>query len=209
MGSLCSAGRCAQTAAAEIPNKQTRIFSLASTLVLDRYRERLDVPDLAHVFPDRPVRRELAHARGVEDRHARPAIAVAPGSVDARLAFLVRRIVGEHHVLVVPHEMVDEGPEKLTIAIRKRTVADKIHCRAQARVRRVVVRRPVALALQALDLLDGESEQESCRRLLLRGSRRWRRRACRWSAHRSLRISCYRCPTLPCRPSRSARRDRP
>src|SRR4051812_22956517 len=61
--------------------------------VLDRNRDRLDFPDLAHVLAYRAVGRELPHARGVEDRHARPSLGIAPRRVDRRLAFRIRRVI--------------------------------------------------------------------------------------------------------------------
>ena len=71
----------------------------------------LRLPDLVAVLADGAVRGELARARGVQDRHARPAFLVAIGLVDQRLAIRVRLVVGEHEVRIVVHEIVDQRLE--------------------------------------------------------------------------------------------------
>src|SRR4051812_20633843 len=67
------------------------------------------MPDVAVVFHDGAIRGELAHARHVEDGHARPPVLVAIQVGNLRLAGHVIREVGHQHVLILENEAVDQG----------------------------------------------------------------------------------------------------
>src|SRR5688572_29654077 len=68
----------------------------------------LGMPDIPAVLTNRAVRRELAGTRRVENAHARPALPVAVGLIDERLALRVRLVVREHEIRVLEREVVDE-----------------------------------------------------------------------------------------------------
>src|SRR6185369_4088888 len=72
---------------------------------------RIQLPDLAGVLADRPVAGELAHARGVEDRHFRPAGFVLEGSVYQLLGVTVGLEIGEHEEWVAVDEILVEHAE--------------------------------------------------------------------------------------------------
>src|SRR5262249_4740575 len=63
-----------------------------------------DAPDVLGVLTNRPIARELAHVRHVQDRHARPGLRVAVCRRDALLARDVRSVVGQHEVAVTAPE---------------------------------------------------------------------------------------------------------
>ena len=72
----------------------------------------LTSPDRVAVLADRPVGGELAGARHVQDRHARPARRVAECAVDLALRVDVGAVVGEQQIGVVVEEVIEQRPEQ-------------------------------------------------------------------------------------------------
>jgi len=117
-------------------------------------------PDVAAVFADAAVGGELAGARGVENRHARPALAVAIGTVHPLLAVGVGLVVGQHHVRIVMQQVADQPQELLAVAAGKITVADQVDHFAQLRLAVVELQRLIAGGATRLHLGRRQAEQE-------------------------------------------------
>ena len=66
----------------------------------------MDVPDEFAVIANRTVRGELAHARGVEDRSARPGVRVAPERTHSLLNVDVALVIGEEEEGIVIKEIL-------------------------------------------------------------------------------------------------------
>ena len=62
-----------------------------------------------------PLKRKPAHSCDIENRRARPALAVAPHAANLLLAVDIRAAVREEHVWVVPEQIIDSRFEQLTI----------------------------------------------------------------------------------------------
>jgi hypothetical protein len=134
----------------------------------------------------------------------RPGVPVAIGRVDLPLGAPVIGEVGGHEEIVVVGQVVDD------MGVTARLLGGEDAVRAPRRGRRRgAVRRPPPWPRGPPPACVRPLPPPSCRRERssppppVRGSPRWRRRACRWSARRSARISCCRCPRPPCRRSRS------
>ena len=63
----------------------------------------------------RPLKRKAAHSCDIEDRRACPALAVAPHAANLLVAADIRAVVSQHHVRIVPEQIIDSRFEQLTI----------------------------------------------------------------------------------------------
>ena len=76
----------------------------------------LDLPDALAVVADRAVGRELAHARGVEDRLARPGARIAPERADSILRVDVRLVVGQQEKGIVIEQIRRRAGERVSVS---------------------------------------------------------------------------------------------
>ena len=77
------------------------------------------MPDVLGVLPDRAVGRKLAHARDIQDRHARPVRGVAVGVIDFLLAVHISPVIRHQQVFVMIQEMIGQRPEQSGVAVGK------------------------------------------------------------------------------------------
>ncbi len=107
--------------------------------------------------------------------------AVSIRVVDVALAIEVRSEVGADHVVVPLEKGVHERAEERSIAAGEEAARDEVDGRFQSEIALVVVAGPVAPGLPLAHLLRARARRgRSSRRPLLRGSRYWPRRRCRW-----------------------------
>ena len=74
-----------------------------------------DLPDVLAIFADGPIRRELAHARGVQDRHARPLRGILVRGGHPALAVDVGLEIGQQHEVVAFEETFHQSFEQRAI----------------------------------------------------------------------------------------------
>src|SRR5688572_8840739 len=118
------------------------------------------MPDVATVFADRAIGREVPAAGYVGDRHSSPALAVPIGGIDAILAIDVTTIVGKQHVVVALEERVDEPAEKLPVTAAEVPCRDEVDRGLELAVRFVKGARKVAACLERVHLVLGMAEEK-------------------------------------------------
>ena len=124
------------------------------------HRARLHPPYVFAVFANRAVRGEFAHARGVEDRLARPRVRVAPERGHAVLCIDVGLVIGEQEEGIVIEQVFGDRAEQLGVAAAKRAAGDEIDHFAQGRVLLVMIARAIPTPLHLSDFGGGEAEEE-------------------------------------------------
>ena len=122
--------------------------------------ERINVPDVLAVLPDRTVGGEEAGTGGVQHRHALPMHLITPGQTHRVLGSHVIGKVGHDVEGVVAHEVVQEWAEQFSVA-----VAEVAHLHEADRFLQFghgvdEVPGAIAALLKRADLLNGPAEEE-------------------------------------------------
>src|SRR5581483_11349151 len=126
------------------------------------HRDRLDAPDLAGVFLNRPVAGKFSHARRVQDAPAGPALLIQVGRGGLLLRFEVGLEVGQHHVAVaLVQQRIDDRPKLPRLLAREVIAGDPVENVFQRGAALVSVARPVAGAFGGAHLVGLEAEDEN------------------------------------------------
>src|SRR5262245_63745123 len=101
------------TACAEILAILTRSHEspLVDAVRLTLHRHARYVPDVIAVFRDGAVRRKLAAASSIQDRHPCPGFPVSPRSTHRFLAAHVGGVIGQNKERVLVTQRIDQRPE--------------------------------------------------------------------------------------------------
>src|SRR5438445_9461131 len=86
--------------------------------------ERCDAPDLVGVLAYRPVRREPAHARGIQNTCPPPGSGVVAEVVQRTLHAPIMVEIGRHHEAIAVQDRVDERTEAFLIVRREQARRD-------------------------------------------------------------------------------------
>ena len=124
------------------------------------HEARLHPPYTLAVVADRAVGGEFTHARGVEDRLARPRVRVAPERAHAVLRIDVGLIIGEQEEGIVIEQVFDDRTEHLGIAAAERAIDDEVDHFAQRRVLLIMIARAIPTHLHLCHFGGGEAEEE-------------------------------------------------
>ena len=143
--------------------------------------DRLHLPDLLAVLPDRTIRRELAHPGHVENGHTGPPLLIPVGPAHLLLALHVGRVVCEDQIFVMIKKGIHKGFEQVRIAAREKSRSDQIDRLPEFRIGLIIrpwVDNPWPSSHTPLPRSDRRGRNSQ--RPLPRGSRCSRRPGSRW-----------------------------
>ena len=81
---------------------------------------RFNPPDMLAVFPNRTIRRELAHPCHIQYGHPGPFLLIVISLAHPILTVHVRLVVLQNHVLILVEQGVDKGFEQIRVFRRKK-----------------------------------------------------------------------------------------
>jgi len=119
------------------------------------------MPDIAGVFPDGAIAGKLAHARAIEDRHARPAGGISIDLPHLILAANIIRVIRLQHIRVTRiEEAAHDRLKHIRLLGSKVPVPDHVNHAPQLGIAVVILPGVIAASLYFLDLLFGEAKNE-------------------------------------------------
>ena len=122
--------------------------------------ERINVPDVLAVLPDRTVGGEEAGSGGVQHRHALPMHLITPGKTHCVLGSDVISKVGHDVEGVTAHEVVQEWTEQFSVSVAEVPHLDEADRFLQFGHRFDEISRAIAALLKCIDFFNGLAEEE-------------------------------------------------
>jgi hypothetical protein len=104
----------------------------------------LDLPHAFAIVADRAVGGKFAHARGVENRLARPCLGIAPEGAHSLLRVDVGLVIGEKEEGIVMEEILDKRAEWLGVAAAECSTRDEVNDFAQRGILFVMIAPTIA-----------------------------------------------------------------